>query len=154
LGARIKLTNRLTYDNRVVSEEWLALKPAKLIDGVICFELPGLPPTTNVLNTKHWAAKKSIRDDWQGLISVVTSQCRPVKPYHRAHLTLTRYSTRCPDSDGLVGSFKYIIDGLVKCRVLEDDSYQHIGMPTYLWEKSSREESRIKVEIKGSDGLV
>ena len=71
-----------------------------------------------------------------------------MKPLSRAKLTLTRYSSVCPDPDGLVSSFKSVLDGLVECGVLENDRFTNIGMPTYAWEKAPKNEGKAKVIVE------
>lgn len=69
-------------------------------------------------------------------------------PLERARLTLTRYSSVAPDFDGLVSSFKHIIDGLIDAGVIVGDSMKVIGAPTYLWEKTSPAKGRVKVIVE------
>lgn len=142
----------LVYPITKMNDIWLELKPAKseVVNGLtkISFDIPNLPPLQNALNQMHWSRKHSFSEDWLGLISLVTSQCIPKISFRKARLTLIRKSPKVPDADGLVGSFKMIIDALVNLKILEDDSYTHIGMPTYSWEKTSKETQRISVIIE------
>lgn len=55
---------------------------------------------------------------------------------------------RAPDYDGLVGSFKYVVDGLVKAGVIVDDKTSVIGDSKYNWVKSKKIDQRIEVEIE------
>ncbi len=73
---------------------------------------------------------------------------RPPEPLERAKLTLTRCSSREPDTDGLVSCFKHVVDGLVEAKVLADDRPSNIGIPDYRWEKCSNKLSRIKVQVE------
>lgn len=68
-------------------------------------------------------------------------------PLKKAQLILTRVSAVSPDSDGLVSSFKWVIDGLVRAGVLVNDGYGNIGMPEYRWEKGSRGQGKIRVVV-------
>lgn len=77
---------------------------------------------------------------------------KPKWPLKKAKLTLIRYSSVCPDSDGLVSGFKHIIDGLVIGRVLVNDKFENIGMPTYLWEKAAPRGGRIRVIVEEVSG--
>lgn len=70
------------------------------------------------------------------------------QPLQTARLTLTRYSTIEPDYDGLVSSFKPIIDGLVEAGFLAGDKRANIGVPDYRWEKAKRGQGRITVRIE------
>lgn len=51
----------------------------------------------------------------------------PKQPLLKAHLTITRHSYRSLDFDGLVGSLKPVVDALVSCGVLKDDSWNVVG---------------------------
>lgn len=72
----------------------------------------------------------------------------PSEPLSKAKLTLTRYSLRQPDYDGLVGSFKFVIDAIVNHGIIKDDNMQVIGTPNYIWEKTSKGNYKIKVKIE------
>jgi hypothetical protein len=72
---------------------------------------------------------------------------RPKEPYKKASLTLIRCSSVCPDADGLVQSFKAVIDALVFNKILEDDSMAHIGMPNYKWLKAKPKQGKIVVSV-------
>ncbi len=74
---------------------------------------------------------------------------RDFEPLKKAHLTLTRHSSIRPDSDGLVSSFKHVIDGLVDTKIIVDDDYKTIGMPTYLWEKAPAKKGYITIKVEG-----
>lgn len=112
------------------------------------FEIEGLPKTINEIGRKHWAIKAREARFWKTNISIITSGKRPKNCIRKAKLELTRYSTRSPDADGLVSSFKHVIDGLVESQIICDDSYSIIGMPEYKWEKAPKDKGKIKVIIE------
>jgi len=115
---------------------------------VIEFELNLLPSLQNQLNTMHWAKRMREKKLIVGhLLAHIPQGSRKLKA-QKAKITLTRFSCKEPDYDGLVGSWKSIIDSLVKLGVLEDDSPKVIGYPTYLWEKTKRGAGKIKVRIE------
>ena len=113
------------------------------------FEIDDLPKTYNAMGRSHWSVKAKEARKWKTLVAIrILSKGRcPMLP--RAKITLTRYSSRCPDSDGLVSSFKHVIDGIVGAGLIPDDSYRTIGMPTYLWEETKKGKGKIKVKIEG-----
>lgn len=81
---------------------------------------------------------------------------RPPEPLKYARLTLVRFSSVCPDFDGLVSSWKPVIDGLIHARIIEDDSMKNIGMPKFHWEKAPPKKGWILVrveELESSDLL-
>jgi hypothetical protein len=103
---------------------------------MIYLKIPGLPKRTN--NSRaNWRAKHAEAKKWKTLVA---NHARiyadiPRKPWANAELTLTRHSSVRPDYDGLVSSFKHVIDGLIEVGILVNDKHENIGVPTYLWEK-------------------
>lgn len=73
---------------------------------------------------------------------------KPRAPLERAKLTLTRASAVEPDYDGLVSSFKHIIDALVEGGILVNDKTENIGKPDYQWVVAARNKGCIKVKIE------
>lgn len=73
---------------------------------------------------------------------------QPAAPLEKAKLTLERHSSVEPDFDGLVSSFKFIIDGLVDCGVLIGDKTSVIGRPDYQWVKASPKKGKIVVIVE------
>lgn len=114
------------------------------------FELLGLPGMTNVASGKsrHWREAHREANKWKAHVALVVRGKRPLKPLKRAKLTLTRCSSVSPDSDGLVSGFKHVIDGLVIAGVLENDRYENIEMPTYLWRKVPAGMGMIRVVVE------
>jgi len=78
---------------------------------------------------------------------IVARVAPPSRPLKNAKLKLTRYSSRAPDYDGLVQSFKPVIDALKKCLIIEDDSMRVIGKPDYCWEKARQRAGKITIEV-------
>lgn len=113
------------------------------------FEIMGLPKTTNAQTSMHWAQKAKMTRYWHQMVALAVGPNRPPKPLSKAILTLTRFSSRCPDPDGLVSTFKHVIDGLVRYSVLKDDRYENISMPIYKWEKTGTKNGKIKVLVEG-----
>jgi Holliday junction resolvase RusA-like endonuclease len=85
---------------------------------------------------------------WKRKVWAAVWPLRPPEPLKKARLTLTRHSSVRPDSDNLTFSFKAIIDGLVEARVLEDDSFKHIGFPDYRWEKAKKSEGHVSIKVE------
>lgn len=113
------------------------------------FEIPGLPPTINAGGrSRHWRIGWAATAKWKESIGWATAGKRPKKPLERAQITLTRYSSMEPDFDGLVSSFKAVIDGLVVHGVLAGDKMSQIGQPRYRWEKCPRNSGKIKVRVE------
>lgn len=120
------------------------------------FELGFLPKTTNSGGRAHWAIKaKEAREIkcmvWGKVrLSGVTFRKRPLE---RAKLTLTRCSSSEPDFDGLVSSFKHVIDGLVDAGVIRNDKGSTIGQPEYRWEKAKPKKGGVRVCVESYDAV-
>lgn len=115
------------------------------------FIIYDLPEMTNTLARRHWRVQLKHKDKWHTLVTkeVFYAQRKiPVSPIKRAKLTLCRYSAKCPDFDGLVSSFKNIIDSLIKLKVLENDSMEHIGQSSYEWFKAAPRKGHIRVRVE------
>lgn len=126
------------------------------------FTIEGLPKTTNGNARRHWRAlhneaktwKKHVLDAEKKTSWHTKASDDPPKalinpcPLDKAKLTLTRFSSSEPDWDGLVSSFKHVIDGLVEAGVIVDDKMSVIGQPQYFWVKCAPKKGRIKVEVE------
>ena len=108
----------------------------------------GLPKTINSIGRKHWTVKVREAKHWHHLVHLALGQRLPTKPLLKAKISCIRYSSRRPDYDGLVSTFKHVIDGLVECGVIEDDNFDVIGMPEFSWIKAKQKEGRIEVLIE------
>lgn len=111
-------------------------------------EIPELPKTINQLLYTHWAVKNSHAKTWKTLILYATVGKRPLEPLTKARLTLTRCSAKEPDFDGLVSSFKHVVDALIFSKIIIDDSTKHVGIPTYVWEKAKPKEGKIRIKVE------
>lgn len=83
------------------------------------------------LNKKlKWGSKfRNVRENqsWDLMIACECSDKLPPSPLEKANITLIRHSWRTLDYDGLVGSMKPVVDALVSCGVLIDDSWNVTG---------------------------
>lgn len=113
---------------------------------VLELKIDGLPKPTNRTNV-HWRVRHAHAQAWK---TKVFSHAWPLKPAHpltSAALTLTRGSSHPTDFDGLVSSFKHVIDGLVQARVIIDDKMSVIGQPKYEWVKAPRKQGFISIKV-------
>lgn len=117
----------------------------------LSFEIPGLPKRINQGHGSHWKARFGEAKKWERQIFLATLGKLPKTPLLKAKLKLTRFSSVSPDFDGLVYSFKPIIDALRKLKIIQDDSMQHIGRPEYRWEKVKPGVGKISVELEEVD---
>lgn len=111
-------------------------------------EVNFLPKPANQLLRRHWSLLTKEKNKCHNAVLIAIGPNKPDKPLQKAELHLTRCSSSMPDYDGLVSSFKYIIDGLVKAGVIVDDKPAIIGYPTYEWEKANRGQGTVRVRIK------
>ena len=117
---------------------------------ILEFELLGLPKMTNPSGSKstHWRGIKKERDHWIAMVAAIAKPKRPPAPLEKAKLTLTRYSSVCPDPDGLTSGFKAVVDSLVKSGILQNDKMKNIGFPDYRWEKAPPGAGRVKIRVE------
>lgn len=112
------------------------------------FEIKELPKPINAQNSMHWAQKGKYVRHWHTLVNASVCPRKPKAPLNRAKLTLTRFSSSEPDFDGLVSSFKPVIDGLITSGVLENDKFSNIGRSEYVWINTQRGQGKIKVIVE------
>jgi hypothetical protein len=122
-------------ERRVMSE---AEKP------VLSFTIHELPKLPNRMLGSHWRTRSSHAKKWHKLVAqwLVGSQPNLAK----ARIKLVRRSPRSCDYDGLVGSFKPLLDALVKCGVIQDDTMEHIDCE-YRWEKCAGKHQHVFVSV-------
>jgi len=111
------------------------------------FRINGLPRTINSIGRKHWGAKTREANLWKHNVLWSTIDNKPPKPLKKAKLILKRVSTTAPDYDGLVSSFKHVVDGLIDAEIIEDDRMENIGMPEFIWTKGKRNKGFIEVTV-------
>jgi len=110
-------------------------------------KIQGLPKTINAIGRQHhWIKIKEARK-WKELVRIEIGDNIPTKPLSQAHIACLRASSSCPDYDGLVSSFKHVIDALISSYVIEDDSMNHIGMPSFRWKKVKPKKGFIEITV-------
>lgn len=111
--------------------------------------IDGLPRRTNN-NASSWRARAAEARVWKRRVvdAVVLKRAAPAAPLAKAKLILRRYSSVEPDSDGLVSSFKHVIDGLIEAKVLKNDKRENIGMPAYDWRYAPRNNGFIEIMVE------
>lgn len=114
----------------------------------ISFFIPGLPRTTNSGGRAHWAMKAKEARFWKNCVHLVTVGKRPESPLKKARLTLVRYSSAECDFDGLVSSFKHVIDGLKDSGIIENDKQANLPDPKYLWEKAPPKKGQVFIAVE------
>lgn len=110
----------------------------------------GLPSNPNVTGGKHWSTNHKENQEWKNLIGYTALAAKAknrLRPLGRAtiHIHISVGDNRVHDSDNLVASMKYPIDGL-KGILIEDDSIDHIGIPTYTVDRAKPRQFTITVK--------
>jgi len=113
------------------------------------FDLKGLPKLTNQVARSHWRTQYGHANGWKTKVFAKAWPLKPESPLVKANLTLTRYSSREPDFDGLVSGFKHVIDGLKQAHIISDDKVSIIGQPVYLWVKCNPKFGKITIKVEG-----
>lgn len=111
-------------------------------------EIKGLPKLANSLLWEHWSVKQKHNAQWKLNVSLAVGRDKPESPLKKAKIELTRFSSNEPDFDGLVSSFKAVLDGLKGCGVIEDDKVSVIGQPVYKWERAAPKAGKIKIRVE------
>lgn len=130
------------------SEDILPVLPARFRFEI---ELIGLPERINEFSGSCWQRRHRERQKWHKRFlgkMILTRQTPPLKPLQKAKLTLIRHSSRTPDFDGLVISFKPIVDCLKHIGFIQDDNMDVIGMPDYKWIKCKPKAGKIQILVE------
>lgn len=111
---------------------------------------PRLPPPVNRMGRWHWAKKIMLVNEWKNIVQfwVMKKNAARATPIERARLTLIRHSSARPDFDGLVSSFKVVIDSLRYNGIIADDKHENVGVPEYLWLKAPPRKGGISVVVE------
>jgi Holliday junction resolvase RusA-like endonuclease len=90
-------------------------------------QIPETPKSLNKKLRAHRFANLKEMKSWAQVIHLETRYQKPKCPLERARIKIIRNAHRMLDFDGLVGSMKPVVDALVKCGILKDDSYNVTG---------------------------
>ncbi len=116
--------------------------------------LPFLPPTNEASSGNHWSARsRNGRLIRQAFAVIVPDSKRPPVPLDHAAVTCIRYSASKPDYDGLVRSFKHVIDCLLsrtrgRRQIVIDDNMSVIGIPKYQWVKTASSKGYVEIIVE------
>ena len=91
--------------------------------------LKGTPPSLNKFVGKMggWEYRKE-KQKWTTMVFFLGRAIRPPKPYTRATVEITYYfpDRRRHDPDNYCG--KFLLDGLTKAGIIEDDDFSHVRL--------------------------
>jgi Holliday junction resolvase RusA-like endonuclease len=114
------------------------------------FELAGLPQIESNGSHSNFFAVNSRRRKWHRLVLETVKDKLPASPLAKANLTLTRHSLKEPDLDNLYGSFKPVVDGLVKAGVLLNDKQSNLVEYKVRWEKAPKNKGKVTVKVEAA----
>jgi hypothetical protein len=90
-------------------------------------EIPALPKALNRALRSHYHQLNKEKRSWHEIMIASVGWKRPTSPLTKAKLTIVRHYYRTLDYDGLVGSMKPVVDGLIHAGVISDDSWGVLG---------------------------
>lgn len=115
------------------------------------FEIKDLPKTTNSKRSfGHWSQYHRETQKWKRQLVPYLQSKRPSAALRKARIVLIRKSSMEPDFDGLVSSFKHVLDSLVDARIIIDDRPSVI-QPEYRWEKATKGKGSISIRVEELD---
>lgn len=111
--------------------------------------IPGTLPTLNQIiaaSKSHYMQYSSMKNrDTNRIAQLIRSQ--RIGKYERVNLTFAWYcKDRRQDKDNIMAGQKFVIDGLVKAGVLENDGWKQIGDVTHRFDVD-KQNPRIEVEL-------
>lgn len=113
--------------------------------------IPQLPKLPNQLLGAKWFVRASHAWKWKALVGDALQERWANggrdKQLSRAHITFTRCSPRQCDFDGLVGSYKPVLDSLVFHRVISGDAPGDVEL-SYFWEKTPKKNQGVRIVIE------
>lgn len=121
----------------------------------LTIEIPALPAMTNPASgtSSHWRVIHKERKRWHELVALYTVGKRPEKPLKYFTLTLTRFSSKCPDYDGLTSGFKAVADALKISGIIEDDTMENTGAWNVSWQRVAPKAGKIQVVVQSVEGV-
>lgn len=122
---------------------------SQISDYIISFEVLSLPPMYNAHNRQHWGTKQKEKNNWTRLVGDSLYGKIPPTPFQFYTLRLCRHSSSEPDYDGLVSSWKYVVDALRYYKIIVDDKLSNSGPWICEWVKAPRNQQKISVTIQG-----
>ena len=114
----------------------------------VSFKIPALPPL--LLNTRmnRWELNR-LKKEWYLRVLGAVQRQKPPVPCHKAEILIVRRSSVEPDGDNAQSGGKWILDGLTRARIIEDDKPSVIGTVTYRWEKAAKGKGSVFVSVQG-----
>ena len=123
----------ISYDSRITPDLVFSLAKVRMVSVApkaeercqMIIKIPYNIPSQNVTSRRHWTKDNAEKNRCASLISA----CMRNKFEHQGKVVVDIVSVRkkkISDKANLIGGAKYLIDGLVKARAIEDDSDAHV----------------------------
>lgn len=114
-------------------------------------------PSMNSADNRHWRTRNKEKKLWYARVESELMMLRPQisgTPWGKASITITRCTaaSRAPDFENLAQGGKFILDGLVRSKVILDDNPDVIRQPVYKWERAKRGDAHVIVEVQQEEG--
>lgn len=117
--------------------------------------VPMIPPSPNLLKRKyrHPMAYKRLREYWEGHLFASPSATQRTQLKRQAKqagvlwVQMAVYHSRLYDEDNLQGSYKVVLDALVRIGFLAGDSPDRLRLEPAVQIKSSRKDAHTLVKI-------
>lgn len=113
----------------------------------ITITIPDIPPSLNKWSRMHWAKAAEIKRQWEADVYYTAYSQRPKTPFKYAKITITYFFKTKQRHDLDNYTPKFILDGLVKAKILLDDRAEYIGM-TELIQEYDKERPRTVIIIE------
>lgn len=95
----------------------------------------------------HWRKRDRITKEYDRIVMAFVSGKKPPQPLNSYSLECLRSSSSEPDYDGLVLSFKPVIDALVRNGILADDKLSNSGAWQVYWSKAKPKKGFISITV-------
>lgn len=93
----------------------------------LSLKIPLIPKSLNKMLRTHYFKNNKDNIKWDYIIGIDCLNKKPISPLLKAKIKIIRHSSRTLDYDSLVASMKPVVDALVDCGVLSDDSWKVLG---------------------------
>lgn len=117
---------------------------------MIKFDVRPPPPSPNVRDRLHWAKRNKLNKDiaWRVWVGVHLNKSKASVPkYGRIIVHATRHAIQMMDRDNFTGSLKPVIDGLVDCSIVPNDTMELVKLGE-LDQKRCRRMAEERLEIR------
>ena len=103
------------------------------------FFVPGPLPGANDIVRKHWRVYTNLKKQWGAVVGYALMAAK-VKPITAAHISFEWHEPvqrrkQRRDPDNIIFAQKFVMDSLVNCGILPDDSMDEVLSLTHTWKQ-------------------